>query len=189
MPMINANGCDFYYEQQGQGPDMVFIHGEIHGMAACVQFGLALPMISYFHRLSVTGLSANIIIIPLRSLVVPVGFVSILTGWHALAAANRMLLVIAERVAGWHASFEPAWRMADVPIWLCIAFAGSLVLLAYVIRKLRVLVPVALTASLALFCVICIQPWKVEERRGWMELSAIDVSQGDSLSSAERAHL
>ncbi len=150
-------------------------------VSACVQFGLALPMISYFHRLSVTGLSANIIIIPLLSLVVPVGFVSILTGWHALAAANRMLLVIAERVAGWHASFEPAWRMADVPIWLCIAFAVSLVLLAYVIRKLRVLVPVALTASLALFCVICIQPWKVEERRGWMELSAIDVSQGDSL--------
>jgi len=32
MPMINANGCDFCYEQQGQGPDMVFIHGEIHGM-------------------------------------------------------------------------------------------------------------------------------------------------------------
>src|SRR4051812_37569671 len=32
MPIINANGCDFYYEQQGQGPDMIFIHGEIHGM-------------------------------------------------------------------------------------------------------------------------------------------------------------
>jgi len=32
MPMITANGCDFYYEQQGQGPDLVFIHGEIHGM-------------------------------------------------------------------------------------------------------------------------------------------------------------
>ena len=32
MPMINANGCDFYCEQQGQGRDMVFIHGEIHGM-------------------------------------------------------------------------------------------------------------------------------------------------------------
>jgi pimeloyl-ACP methyl ester carboxylesterase len=32
MPMINANGCNFYYEQQGHGPDMVFIHGEIHGM-------------------------------------------------------------------------------------------------------------------------------------------------------------
>ena len=32
MPIINANGCDFYYEQQGQGRDMVFIHGEIHGL-------------------------------------------------------------------------------------------------------------------------------------------------------------
>lgn len=32
MPQINANGCDFYYEQHGRGRDLVFIHGEIHGM-------------------------------------------------------------------------------------------------------------------------------------------------------------
>ena len=32
MPMIHANGCDFYYKQQGEGRDMVFIHGEIHGL-------------------------------------------------------------------------------------------------------------------------------------------------------------
>src|SRR5215471_15961428 len=32
MPMIHANGCDFYYEQRGHGRDLVFIHGEIHGM-------------------------------------------------------------------------------------------------------------------------------------------------------------
>ena len=32
MPHVNANGCDFYYEQQGKGRDLVFIHGEIHGM-------------------------------------------------------------------------------------------------------------------------------------------------------------
>lgn len=32
MPTARANGCDFRYELQGQGPDMVFIHGEIHGM-------------------------------------------------------------------------------------------------------------------------------------------------------------
>src|SRR4051794_15292913 len=30
-------------------------------ISVCVQFGLALPMISYFHRLSITGLSANVI--------------------------------------------------------------------------------------------------------------------------------
>jgi competence protein ComEC len=150
-------------------------------VSACVQFGLALPMISYFHRLSVTGLSANIVIIPLLSLVVPVGFACILTGWHTLAALNKMLLVMAERVASWHASFEPAWRMAAVPIWISIAFAVSLVLLAYAIRKRRTLILIALAGSLALFWVICFQPWKPDTRLGWMELSAIDVSQGDSL--------
>jgi pimeloyl-ACP methyl ester carboxylesterase len=33
VPSIEANGCKFSYELQGQGPDLVFIHGEIHGMA------------------------------------------------------------------------------------------------------------------------------------------------------------
>jgi 3-oxoadipate enol-lactonase len=32
VPTIQANGCDFYYELDGQGPDLVFIHGEIHGL-------------------------------------------------------------------------------------------------------------------------------------------------------------
>ena len=42
-------------------------------VSACVQFGLALPMVTYFHRLSITGLTANIVVIPLLSLVVPSG--------------------------------------------------------------------------------------------------------------------
>jgi 3-oxoadipate enol-lactonase len=32
MPTIQANGCNFYYELKGEGPDLVFIHGEIHGL-------------------------------------------------------------------------------------------------------------------------------------------------------------
>jgi pimeloyl-ACP methyl ester carboxylesterase len=32
MPSIQANGCNFYYEIKGAGPDLVFIHGEIHGL-------------------------------------------------------------------------------------------------------------------------------------------------------------
>jgi len=31
VPTIEANGCNFYYELQGRGPDLVLIHGEIHG--------------------------------------------------------------------------------------------------------------------------------------------------------------
>jgi 3-oxoadipate enol-lactonase len=31
VPTVSVNGCDFYYELAGQGPGLVFIHGEIHG--------------------------------------------------------------------------------------------------------------------------------------------------------------
>ncbi len=33
VPRILANHCEFAYELTGEGPDLVFIHGEIHGMA------------------------------------------------------------------------------------------------------------------------------------------------------------
>ena len=149
-------------------------------VSACVQFGLALPMVSYFHRLSITGLSANIIVIPLLSLVVPLGFASIATGWHLLANFTRLLLNAADWVATWHVRFEPAWRIAAIPPLIAVAFAVSLILLAFAIRQKR-FVPVAILAALAQFVVICWQPWPPEIEAGKLEVSAIDVSQGDSL--------
>jgi pimeloyl-ACP methyl ester carboxylesterase len=32
MPIAEVNGCDIYYEVTGIGPDVVFIHGEDHGI-------------------------------------------------------------------------------------------------------------------------------------------------------------
>jgi 3-oxoadipate enol-lactonase len=32
VPTIQANGCDFYCDLQGQGPGLIFIHDEIHGL-------------------------------------------------------------------------------------------------------------------------------------------------------------
>jgi competence protein ComEC len=69
---------------------------EVVIISACVQFGLALPMVSYFHRLSITGLSANLFVVPLLCVVVPLGFASILTGWHVLALATKLFLYWAE---------------------------------------------------------------------------------------------
>jgi competence protein ComEC len=149
-------------------------------ISACVQFALALPMVSYFHRLSATGLSANIIVIPLLSLVVPFGFAAIATGWHPLAALTAFLLHLAEWVAAWHVRFEPAWRIAALPRWIAIAFSISLVLLALSIRRKKFVVP-AFVLALCTFVVLLWQPWPVDRKPGTLELTAIDVSQGDSL--------
>jgi competence protein ComEC len=149
-------------------------------VSACVQFGLALPMISYFHRLSLTGLSANIIVIPLLSLVVPMGFATLISGWHWLAAITGFLLKLSEGVAGWHAAIEPAWRVAAFPLWISVAFAASLLLLTISIRGQR-LVSLALACSLALFGCLLFQPWRPLLKRGALEITAIDVGQGDSV--------
>lgn len=151
-------------------------------ISACVQFGLALPMITYFHRISMTGLTANVIVVPLLSLVVPLGFASIVTGWHALAVATGFLLRCAEVTAGWHTHFEPSWRMAAIPVSVAVAFAAALTALAIAIRFRKAwAIWSALPASLALFGLVCFQPWRPLLRSGLFELTAIDVSQGDSL--------
>ena len=41
-----------------------------------IQIGLGLPMIVYFHRMSITGLTANAIIVPVLSAIVPLGFLA-----------------------------------------------------------------------------------------------------------------
>ncbi len=175
---LSAKVCDFAVTSAAK---LAVFMADAVLVSACVQFGLALPMVSYFHRLSITGLSANIVIIPLLSLVVPLGFASILTGLHVLAFFTKQLLVMAEWVAGWHAGFEPNWRLAALPLWLSLAFGLSLLLLGYVIRRRRPFIAPALACSLGLFAAICWQPWPPALRPGILELSAIDVSQGDSL--------
>ena len=149
-------------------------------VSACVQFGLALPMVSYFHRLSITGLSANIVVMPLLSLVVPLGFASIATGSHLLAGATRLLLNAADFLASWHARFEPAYRIGAVPPLIAFTFAGSLIVLGFAIRHKRG-VAIALCCALAQFATICWQPWPADIKPGTLEITAIDVSQGDSL--------
>jgi competence protein ComEC len=137
-------------------------------------------MVSYFHRLSITGLSANIVVIPLLSLVVPIGFAAIVTGWHILALLTRFLLQLAEAIASWHVHLEPAWRIAALPLWAALAFSLSLIVLAVCIRFKRSVTP-ALVFSLATFAVLFWQPWPALLTPKALELTAIDVSQGDSL--------
>ena len=151
-------------------------------LSACVQFGLALPLIEYFHRLSFTGLSANVVVVPILSVVIPLGFASIVSGSHLLGDANRVLLLMAQKVASWHTAFEPNWRQGGIPLAVAIGFGLSLVVLAYVVRRrLGSFFHPALATALVLFGVVVYQPWRPLVTPGNLEVTAIDVSQGDSL--------
>ncbi|HYL78781.1 MAG TPA: ComEC/Rec2 family competence protein [Bryobacteraceae bacterium] len=163
------------------GARLVFFAWEIAVISTVIQIGLALPMAIYFHRISLSGLSANIIVVPLLGLVVPIGFVAIFTGWHVPAAIAEWLLAAGEKVANWHLLLEPDCRVLDPPLWLSIAFSIALLALAFAIRRSRAWGFAATSAALGLFALIFWHPFAPQVHRGELELTAVDVGQGDSL--------
>jgi competence protein ComEC len=150
-------------------------------LSTVIQIGLALPMTLYFHRISFSGFSANVFIVPLLTLAVPVGFVAIFTNWSVPAKLAELLLFASEKIATWHVRWEPDWRPPDPPFWLSLSFAAALAILALAMGKSRWLRWPAIAAVLALFGLIYWSPFPPQVRPHILELTAIDVGQGDSL--------
>jgi len=163
---------------------------EMAVISTVIQIALALPMAFYFHRISLSGFSANVLVVPLLALVVPFGFAAIFTGWHFLAAIAEWLLIAGQKVADWHLRFEPAWRIADPPLWLAVAFSGALVGFAWTFQPKTAGVHTSVNAArrsacatmvVALFGLLVWHPFPPEIVPRQLELTAIDVGQGDSL--------
>jgi competence protein ComEC len=153
---------------------------ELAVVSTVVQIGLALPMAEYFHRVSFSGFSSNLIVTPVMGALVPVGFFAIFTGWHWPAVLASGMLNISARVVNWHAHLDPNWRIPDPPTWLALSFLGSLIILAIVMDKKYLRWP-SLAAALTLFALLIHQPSRTGPRPVLLELTAIDVGQGDSL--------
>jgi competence protein ComEC len=148
-----------------------------------IQLGLALPMICYFHRVPVSGLSANAIVVPALSAVVPLGFIAIVLNSHPLAAVCAWLLSVARAAAAFHARWEPDWRIPAPPLWL-----GALLVLALATAALRnsgrMSRVAAWTAVVIALGFIVLHPFAPVAEQHSLEVSAIDVGQGDSLFAA-----
>jgi competence protein ComEC len=112
-------------------------------------------------------------------LAVPIGFVAVLTGWGWVAALGAWLLRVSRVIVGWHAAHEPNWRIPTPPLWLGIAL--SVALLAFALargRWWRAACGVVVAVFLAL---LVWHPFPPEIHPGELEMSVIDVGQGDSI--------
>jgi competence protein ComEC len=149
-------------------------------ISAMVQAGLALPMVIYFHRVSLTGLSANAFVVPLLGLVAPVGFIAVFTNFHWVAACAAVLLEWSRRTVAWHAQLEPNWRIPSPPVVLSIAIALALGLAA--VRWKGLWMRRAATVFLiALLAVLITFPFRPRLSGRNLEMTVIDVGQGDSI--------
>ena len=148
-------------------------------ISAIVQAGLALPMIVYFHRVGFSGLSANAFIVPLFGAIIPIGFIAVFTGWQWVAQIAGLLLTCSRAIVERHAGVEPNWRIPTPPLWLAVALAAALIAAAiFSGRRAKAAFAIVTAALLAL---MIWHPFAPEVAHNQLELTAIDVGQGDSL--------
>ncbi len=172
---------------------------EVVVLSATIQLGM-LPMLArYFHRVSLSGPASNIPAVLLTALIVPLGFLALgfsflwmrlgvlfgrFLGW--LVAA---LLTTMDWIARWpHASY----RIPGPPASLLIPFFAVLALLAALARAQKQPSPLvlqrlewlaaAVLAALALLVVT--YPFAAALEKGKLEVTVLDVGQGDSIFAA-----
>ena len=157
--------------------------------SAIIQFALTLPMAWYFHRVTTLSLPANALVIPLAGILLPTAVLAValsyLSAWlayfpAAVTAYSLDLLTGTVRVVG-------RFRLSDVrlatPVLpLMLLAAGAVAVALLLVRRRNTL---AITAGLLVLATsafaIVFFPATPQLHPGVLEITAIDVGQGDSL--------
>jgi competence protein ComEC len=171
----------------------VIIHlSELIFISALMQAGLALLMAYHFHRATTMGMPANLAVIPLTQLLMPaaaaavgLGYVSVTLAKPAVWISSFALEGIAGTVhflGGTHLAGTSVadLRVAMPSVLMIIASMASLGLAMLVARRAHL----AFASIILLFGTsawIAFVPSRAHLRHSVMEMTTIDVGQGDSI--------
>ncbi|HYI94747.1 MAG TPA: ComEC/Rec2 family competence protein, partial [Bryobacteraceae bacterium] len=164
----------------GIGGRTVAVAVEMTILSAGIQFALMVPTIVYFHRVPITGVAANLIAVPALNLAVGFGLSGLVAGSATLSGIAGGLVEWAESVVAWFARLEPAWRVATPPLWLMVLFTSVLAVFAVALRRKTKLALLPGLLSMMLATSMYVYEGGAGQS-GWLEVSTIDVAQGDSL--------
>jgi competence protein ComEC len=174
-------------------------------LSFCLQLGMAPLLALYFHRASLSGPASNIPAVLLTTLIVPLGFLSLIASyvWASLAAAIA-------RIVGWLTGWllacvewfsrlpRASWRIPGPPNWLLIGFfvvLACLVVLTWnrterrrdseedgvkprTSRRAELLI---FAAVFGLMAMVMAYPFSPSLAKGRLEATVLDVGQGDSI--------
>lgn len=163
---------------------------EVIVISSAIQLGMLPVMALYFHRVSLAGPLANIPGAVLSALMIPVGYLALILGgvWSALGefvgAGARLLVGALVASTEWFSRWTwGSYRVPGPPLWLTVAFFVALALLAAAAHRERgrkwQLIFAAATAVLALL--IATYPFAPEVEAGRLEVTVLDVGQGDAI--------
>jgi competence protein ComEC len=160
---------------------------ELGMLSALMQVSITLPTIWYFHRVNAHAVWANMVVLPLTSVLMPASMVAVafsyFANWMAapFALAARWSLQGILLTVHWSGGAQLRDARAAMPTLTTIAavaIAYGLGLLLARRHRMLAAASLALLAASALYAFWHPRPF--EYRRHELEITAIDIGQGDS---------
>ena len=178
---------------------------EIVLLSVVIQLGMLPLMTMDFHRISISGPASNVPAVLLTAVIVPLGFLMLLSGyvWARLAIMLAKVLSVFVgwllALVTWFAKFPRlTYRAPDPPAWLVVGFFAAFVALAICARaalarrrgasaRRQPSAPVPMAewvagvAVIVLAILIATHPFRPRLPYGNFQVTVLDVGQGDSL--------
>ena len=157
-----------------------------------LQIGMLPLMARDFHRITLAAPLVNLAAVPLTGIVVPLGFLTLGSGLlfpalaRFLAAPLGWVTQLLLHIVQWFAHF-PRWsyRIPGPPLWLIMTFLLTGILLAITFRMIQPWRRVATRCACgfvgASALAIALFPFGTRWTAGKLEVTILDVGQGDSL--------
>ena len=161
---------------------------ELAAASAVVELVMALPMALYFHRITVMGLPVNVLVIPLLGLLLPAAMLSMVAllvaptcAWLPAAVTAALLHTISAIIAlfshlRWGDYRLPAPSALHVALWVLVLTTA-----VFVVRQGQRWAPVLAAALLVASAGLAVAPQPVRLHPGVLQVSALDVGQGDAI--------
>ena len=149
---------------------------------------MALPMALYFHRAALLALPVNLLTVPVIAFLVPAAIAtfggSLLSPWVAVVP-GAVTAVLLHGVAG-TVGHVARLAVADVRVpgpgpWVCGVVVVGLGFCCWASRRRRAVWGWLTVAALPLLVTLLLLPRKPSVVPGMLEVTAIDVGQGDSI--------
>ena len=160
---------------------------ELTTTSLAIELLMALPMAIYFHRITAVALPVNILIVPLLGILLPLALITLLLVITLPKLAAIPAMAVALLLHGMHALVQAfgAMRLGDLriapPHAAAIAAIIALTIAALVLIRMKRFGLSAAAATLLLAGAVTAFPRPIAHRAATLEISTIDVGQGDSL--------
>ncbi|HEV8436666.1 MAG TPA: DNA internalization-related competence protein ComEC/Rec2 [Methylomirabilota bacterium] len=154
------------------------------GVSLGAQLAVTPIMLAHFNQLSLIGVAANLLVVPLAGPTTTLGMLALLTQLVSESAAGLLfnmvwLLVLALRLVVWAAAMLPgAMVHLPAPSWGAIAAWGGALLLVPRLAGRRAVQGAALVLLVAT-AALSLWPW-LARSDGRLRITVVDVGQGDA---------